>query len=170
MKGTLLDRFDTVNEWVGRILSYLILIIIGVVLFEVTLRYVFNSPTVWVHEMSGLLLMSYIMLGGGYTLLHRSHIKIDIFYERLSPKTRLILDLTIASLLFFCFTGVLLWKGGILAFQSVMIREISPSGVWTGPLYPFKLLIPVGALLIMVQWVVMLIRDFRQVRVGNRTP
>ena len=164
MKRTLLDRLEMVNEWVGRIISFLILIIIAIILIEVTLRYGFDSPTRWVHEESGFLLMSYILLGGGYTLLHRSHVKIDILYNALSPKKRAILDLTIASILFFCFTGVLLWLGSINAFKSIMMREISSTGLWGGPVYPWKPLIPIGAFLIMMQWVVIMIRDFRLVR------
>ena len=167
MKRPLLDRLDMVNEWVGRIIAFLVVAIIGIILFEVTLRYGFNNPTIWAHETSGLLQMVYILLGGGYTLLHNGHVKIDILYDRLSPKQRAISDLTIGSILFLCFACILLWHGGIIAYKSIMIREISSSGLWKGPLYPFKVLVPIGTLLIMFQWVIIMIRDFKQVRAKN---
>lgn len=159
-----LERLDNVNEWVGRITSYIILAIMGIIVFEVVSRYVFDAPTVWAHDLTGYVLFSYIILGGGYCLLYRGHVGIDIVYNRLSPKRRLLIDLTYASIIFFIFTSVLLWKGTEFALTSLAIRETARTGLWSGPVYPFKMLFPVGALLIMFQWVLNLIRDIGAVK------
>ena len=55
-------------------------------LFEVVARYMFNSPTSWATEATTMLFVAYTILSGGYLLLHRGHIKVDIFYQQFSPR------------------------------------------------------------------------------------
>ena len=153
-----------INEWIGRVASFLILVIITVTLFEVVMRYIFDAPTVWAMETSGLLQMNYIMLGGGYTLLHRGHVRIDVVYARFSHRGQAIVDLTITAVLFFLFTGALLYFGTIfVSWKSFMIKEMSSSGIWYGQIWPFKQMVTIGTLLIMLQFVLLMIRDFRLV-------
>ena len=162
MSKSRLDRMDMINEWIGRVAAFLILVIIAVTLFEVVMRYVFDAPTVWAMETSGLLQMNYVMLGGGYTLLHKGHVRVDVVYARFSPRGQAIADLTITTVLFFCFTGALLYYGTMyVALKSFMIKELSSSGIWYGQIWPFKQIIPIGTVLIMLQFVLLMIRDFR---------
>ena len=161
MARSRLEQADQVNEWVGRVNSFVILVIICITLFEVTMRYLFNKPTIWVHETSGFLQMVYILMGGGYTLLHRGHVRVDVIYARFSPKAQAIVDLTLTTVLFFFFTGVLLYFGGQVALRSFAIKEMSSSGIWEGQIWPFKQFIPIGTILIMFQFVLLMIRDFR---------
>ena len=160
MARSRLEQADQVNEWVGRVNSFVILVIICITLFEVTMRYLFNKPTIWVHETSGFLQMVYILMGGGYTLLHRGHVRVDVIYARFSPKAQAIVDLTLTTVLFFFFTGVLLYFGGQVALRSFEIKEMSSSGIWQGQIWPFKQFLPIGTLLIMFQFVLLMIRDF----------
>src|SRR4030043_53496 len=88
---------DVTNEWVGRVGSFLFLPLILFITFEVVMRYVFRSPTIWVHETSEYLLVILAMLGGGYTFLHKGHVSVDIIYSRLSVRRRAILDLIITA-------------------------------------------------------------------------
>lgn len=163
MARSRLEKADQVNEWVGRVNSFVILVIIGITLFEVFMRYLFNKPTIWVHESSGFLQMVYILMGGGYTLLHGGHVKIDVMYARFSPKAQAIVDLTLTTVLFFLFTGVLLYFGGQVALRSFEIKELSSSGIWKGQIWPFKQFIPIGTILIIFQFILFRIRDFRVV-------
>ena len=88
------------NEWIGRILSVGILPITLLVVFEVVMRYALRSPTVWGTELLSQLFAGYILLGGGYTLLHRAHVNMDVVYVRLRPRTQAVLDVLTAAVVF----------------------------------------------------------------------
>ncbi len=157
-----LQRFiktiDTINDRVGRFLSYFLFAFFGLLFIEVILRYFFNSPTVWANELAQMLFGTYAILGGGYILLIGGHVNVDLVYSRFSVKTRAAIDIG-TSLLFFLFCGMLLIYGGSLSWDSLSRFEHSQSA-WNPPLYPAKLMIPLAAALLILQGVTKLIRDF----------
>jgi TRAP-type mannitol/chloroaromatic compound transport system permease small subunit len=146
-----------INRWIGEILSYFLFIIFILLFAEVLLRYLFNSPTVWTNELSQMLFGSYVILCGGYILLGGGHVNVDILFSRFSKRTKAGLDL-ITSILFFLFCGMLLIYGGSLAFESLGLWEHSESA-WNPPIYPVKLMIPLGALLLILQGIAKFIID-----------
>ena len=152
-----LKFIDAVNDRVGNLLSYFLFFFFVLLLMEVVLRYFFNSPTVWANELAQMLFGAYAILAGGYILRTGGHVNVDILYSRLSRKTRAALDV-ITSSLFFLFSGMLLIYGGSLAWDSLSRFEHSQSA-WNPPLYPAKLMIPLAAILLMLQGLAKLIRD-----------
>ena len=152
-----LKFIDAANDRVGNLLSYFLFLFFVLLLMEVVLRYFFNSPTVWANELAQLLFGAYAILAGGYILRTGGHVNVDILYARLPRKTRAALDI-FTSLLFFLFCGMLLIYGGSLAWDSLSRFEHSQSA-WNPPLYPAKLMIPLAAILIMLQGLAKLIRD-----------
>ena len=154
---TFLKFIDAVNEKVGNLLSYFLFFFFVLLLMEVILRYFFNSPTVWANELAQMLFGAYAILAGGYILRTGGHVNVDILYSRLSRKQRAMLDIVTSSL-FFLFCGMLLVYGGSLAWDSLARFEHSQSA-WNPPLYPAKLMIPLAALLLMLQGLAKLIRD-----------
>lgn len=151
-----LNGVNTVSEWTGKGLSIIVLIIIGLLLGEITLRYVFNAPTIWVHETSQHLFGAYSVLAGAYVLFKRQHITVDVIYRRFSPRTRAILDL-VTSIMFFLFVGAMLVYGVQMALYSIELRQTSISP-WHPPVYPLKCLLPLGAFLILLQGLAHFIR------------
>jgi TRAP-type mannitol/chloroaromatic compound transport system permease small subunit len=97
------------------------------------------------------------MLGGGYTMLHRTHVNVDILYNRLTARGKAVLDL-ISSVLFFSFALVLIWMGMNFAWNSVQALETSAT-TWAPPIYPIKLSIPIGSVLLLLQGVAKFILD-----------
>ena len=156
---------DTINERFGKIISFLAVGMMGVIVVEVVLRYGFNSPTLWALEAATFLYGSYCILGGAYVLLHRAHVNMDILYARLSPRKRAILDL-FTSLLFFLFIGVMLWHGSMFAWKSVQGLERTWS-LWRPPIWPVKLMLPLAALLILLQGIVKFVRDIETAVTGR---
>jgi len=152
-----LKLIDAVNDRVGNLLSYFLFFFFVLLLMEVILRYFFNSPTVWANELAQMLFGAYAILAGGYILRTGGHVNVDILYSRLSRKQRAVLDIVTSSL-FFLFCGMLLVYGGSLAWDSLARFEHSQSA-WNPPLYPAKLMIPLAALLLMLQGLAKLIRD-----------
>jgi len=158
---TFIRAVDAISDWSGKLFSWIIWIIVVVVLVEVMLRYLFNAPTIWANELSTMLFGAYFMLVGAYCVRHDFHVRVDVFYRLFSPRTRAILDL-FTSILFYLFLGTLLWKGWDIAWDSLMVREVSES-VWAPPLYPVRMVIPVSAFLMLLQGLANSIRNFMMV-------
>jgi len=151
-----LGSVDTVSEWSGKIVSILILFMVGILLLEVTLRYVFDAPTVWAHQASQHLFAAYSVLAGAYILLHYQHVKVDIIWSRFSLRGRAILD-SFTYLIFFLFVGLLLIYGLQQAVHAVKIME-GPCPPFIIPMWPLRLTVPLGALLILIQGLAHFIR------------
>ncbi len=152
-----LHLIDWINEQVGKILSYFILLIFGLLMMEVIRRYLFNAPTVWANELTQMLFGAYVILCGGYILASGGHVNVDILYSRLSRRKQALLDI-ITAVLFFLFSLMMVVYGGSLAWESLSTFEHSQSA-WNPPIYPVKLMIPLGAGLLLLQGVAKLIRD-----------
>lgn len=149
MARSLLKIIDRISEWTGKCTSFIILPGIAILAWEVISRYGLNHPTMWAHGTSQRLFAAYYILGGAYVLRYGDHVNVDILYFRLPTRAKAILD-CITSVAFFAFCGVLLWKGAGFALTS--LAQLEPDDTpWRAPLYPAKLVIPVGALLILIQ-------------------
>jgi len=134
--------------------------------YEVAMRYLFNSPTIWVLEVNQYMLCAYVALTGGYIMRHNSHVNIEIFYEKFSPRRKAWVNL-MSSVCFFTVTIVLLWKSGIMAWESWMSQEQSFS-ILPAPLWPSKLAIPIGAFLILIQGLAKLTREVAYLITGQK--
>jgi len=148
---------DNINDWLGRILALGILVMFVLVLSEVIRRYFFNAPTVWGNELTQLVFGTYLILSGGYILRFNGHVNVDIIYSQFSIRTKAMLDIA-TFFLFLLFCGMLFVYGGQLALESLSTLEHSQSA-WNPPLYPFKLMIPLGAFLLIIQGLAKLARD-----------
>ena len=153
-----MSAIDKISGWSGKIFSFLAVIVVGVISYEVIARYAFNAPTIWAHETMTFLCGIYYVMGGAYTLYLRQHVKIDVFYVRLSPRAKAIVDLVTFPLLF-VYLGVLIWGGTDFAWSSFVSHETTGS-TWSPPVYPLKMSVPVGAFLMLLQGVPKFIRDF----------
>ena len=156
---------DRMNELIGKAISYLILVLVGVIVYEIFVRYILNSPTIWAHEISQMVYGAYVILLGGYLQQRNGHVNVDILYQRFKPRTRAIINL-FTWLLFFAFCGVILVKGGEMAWDSFLYRE-TDSTVFAPPIYPLKMLIPLGALLLLLQGLVKYIGDIKVAITGK---
>jgi TRAP-type mannitol/chloroaromatic compound transport system permease small subunit len=148
---------DTMNRLVGEYVSYWGVIAVFVYYYEVVARYVFNSPTNWVHESMFLMFGMQYMLSGAYGYRDDSHVRVDIFYARLSPRGRAACDV-FTSIFFFVFTITMLVTGWRFAMDSIGFDEHSFTE-WGVQYWPVKLMIPIGAALIILQGIARLAKD-----------
>jgi TRAP-type mannitol/chloroaromatic compound transport system permease small subunit len=153
----LLKIIDTINEWFGKAVSFLILPIVGILVFITLIRYGFSASTLWSDQISLFLTGPYFILGGAYTLLHNGHVNMDVVYNRFSRRVRAILDL-FTAMLFFLFSGLFFWKAVGYSLDSLAILETTGSTLYF-PLYPIKLIIPVAPFLLFLQGVPKFIRN-----------
>lgn len=162
---TFLSIIDKISEWVGKIVAWAVILIIGATAYEVVMRYVFNAPTDWVFEFDYLINGAYFLLLGAYTFALKGHVSVDIFYGRFSPRGRAIIDMITAPIFFF-FMAMMFWYGGKFALNSVAFRE-TLSSAWAPPIYPVKLMIPLAALLVILQGCAKFIRDLHTALTGR---
>lgn len=149
---------EKTNEWLGsKLLPYGFILIMVFGVFEVVSRYFFNQPTIWVWETNALINVFIVALAGGYCLLRKSHVKVDIIYSHLPKRVRVSLDLVTSFFAFF-FLAALLWHGYKLSLYSVEHSESSIS-LFAPPLYPFKIIMVIGCFLLFMQLTVDFMRN-----------
>lgn len=156
---------DRANELIGKAVSFLVLVFVGVILYEIFVRYLLNRPTIWAHEVSQMAYGAYVILLGGYLQQRKGHVNVELLTERFSPRTRAIIN-CFTWILFFLFCGVLLVKGWEMAWDSFLYRE-TESTVFAPPIYPIKMMIPLGALLLLLQGLIKYIGDLRLAITGK---
>lgn len=155
---TIVKIIDAINEWVGRIISLLMIPLVLITVYEVVMRYVFRNPTIWAWDLNIQIFAAIIMLGGGYTLLNDGHVKVDVIISKFSEKTKTILEL-LAPVFILISAGVLMVYGWDMAWMSFQIRE-TVATVWAPPYYYMKALVPAGALLLFLQGLSETIKGF----------
>ena len=154
---TFLHIIDLISEWTGKIVSFLIILIIGTTVWWVLLRYIFHTSSAWNYSAATKFFFIYVILGAAYVLRHGAHANMDILHRRLSTRVRSIVDLFI-SILFFIFCIALLWMAIDGAVRTVPHLDFSFRLFW--PLYwPTMLLAPIGVSLLLLQGLAKFIRD-----------
>ena len=144
---------DGLALWSGRIFCWLVIPLVAGLTYEVIARYVLHAPTIWAYDVAYMLYGSHFMLGAAYTLYKGGHIRTDIFYQNWSVRTRGTVDAILYLFLFFPGIALFFWMGLQEALQSWDIREVSDASPWRPIIYPFKAVIPVALILLMIQGV-----------------
>jgi TRAP-type mannitol/chloroaromatic compound transport system permease small subunit len=157
------SAIDTFNENFGFYASYLVLPLIVVVVFEVFMRYAFNAPTTWAFELTVFLYGVHFCFALAYAHKHSTHVSIDVFESRLSPKSRIILRIITNVVLFLPSMGLLSFYIWVLAVNSWQQWEHASSS-WAPAIYPVKTLMAVGFFLFLLQGVAKLIQDIRALK------
>lgn len=143
------DFIDRLNIWIGKTSSFLILILVAIIMFEVVSRYLFNSPTQWSNELSQYLLTGVVMLGGGYCLAEYEHVRVDILHRNFSDRFKAVIEI-ITFLLVLTFVSAIVWKGGQASWDA-LIHDKRSMTIMEMPLFPSMVLVPLGALLLGLQ-------------------
>ncbi|HWB47310.1 MAG TPA: TRAP transporter small permease subunit [Hyphomicrobiaceae bacterium] len=151
------DAIDWLNGKVGEYVGYWGMIAVFVYYYEVLARYVFNSPTNWVHESMFLMFGMQYMLSGAYAYREDQHVRVDVLYVKLSPRGKAIADI-ITSVFFFIFILTMLVTGWRFAADAVNNGEVSFTE-WAVQYWVVKLTIPLGAGLLALQGLSKLIKD-----------
>lgn len=148
---------DKTNEWVGKAVSFLLIPLVLITAFEVVMRYIVKRPTIWSWDLNIQIFAAIIMLGGGYALLNKNHVVVDVLVMNMNARKRAILDL-MTSIFFFMGMIVLLAGGWEMAWISIKARETMPT-IWAPPYYTMKMLIPAGTFLVILQGISELLKN-----------
>jgi len=148
---------DRTSLYSGEFVSYWAVIAVFAYYYEVLARYIFNSPTNWVHEGMFLMFGMMYLLSGAYAFMTDSHVRVDIFYTRLSRRRKALSDL-LTSVFFFIFAGTLLVTGWTFLMDSFEVREVSFTE-WAIQYWPVKSTLVIGAVLILLQGIARTLTD-----------
>lgn len=158
-----LSVIDSMSEWSGKIFSFLVLAAVLVVAYEVTMRYIFNAPTVWGLDLTIFLCGATYVMAGAYAHYLNAHVKIEALYGRWTPRTRAMVDLLVTAPLFFGFCGVLVWVGIGWTWEAI-VGKITYYTEWHALVWPMRLLIPLAAFLLLLQGLAKFIRDLATIK------
>ena len=153
----LLSTADEISTWVGKAFAWLIIALMLMVVVEVFKRYVLNAPTAWIFDASNMMYGTLFMMCGAYTLSQNGHVRGDFFYGSAAPRTQASLDLVLYILFFLPGVVALTWAGWGYANDSWLIREHTFNADPL-PLYPFKAIIPIAGLIVLLQGVAEIVR------------
>ena len=138
---------DRLADYVGVVAMYLIFLMVGVLLLDAATRNVIDIPLHWCIEAAQFTLAAYYFMGGAKTLKDGDHVRMDLLYERLSPRGKTITDLvTILCLLFYL--CILLW-GSISSLEYAIQTGERRFSMWNPSMIPIKSLM-VGCILLMI--------------------
>jgi TRAP-type mannitol/chloroaromatic compound transport system permease small subunit len=161
----LVGAIDTLSERTGRLISWFLLLLITIGAFNAIARYSGRSLGVDLSSNAYLELQWYLfaavfLLGGGYTLKHRAHVRVDVLYERISPRARGIVDLVGTLVLLIPFCVFVIWISWSPVWSSIELGEQSPDPGGL-PRFLVKPLIPIGFAMLMLQGIAETIRRRR---------
>ena len=150
----------SINTFITEIVAASILVLLTtLVVYEVIVRYVFNAPTFWSMEVTQYLFCAITMISGGYCLLRDGHVRVDLFYPKMSPKTQALVEIiTYPLTIIFCV--ILVWLGGE-EFWRVLSSMTRSDSIAALPLWPVWLMIPMGGLLLLLQVVARYIKNIQ---------
>jgi len=154
-----LRTIDSLSQWSGKSARWLALALVLVMANETIMRYVFNKPTVWGFETAVMLGASLYVLGASYAHWRHSHIRIDVFYSRLSLRKRAVVD--VLGTLFLCFPlMVVLISASISnAWAAWVGNETLKLTFWYPPAGPLRTVVAVGFVLLTLQVIAQFFRD-----------
>ena len=147
----LADRIDRLNGAIGRGAAWLALFIVLVQFAVVVLRYAWGTGSIWLQESIIYAHAAMFMLAAGWVLQTGAHVRVDIFYADASPRQKAIIDLLGTLLLLLPFAAVLIWFSVPYVARSFAILERSREASGVPFVYLLKSLIPIFAVLLVLQ-------------------
>jgi len=162
-----LHGVDHLNTVVGQMLSWSILALTLAVCYEVVARYVFHAPTNWAYDVSYMLYDTLFMMGGGYAMCRNAHVRGDFLYRQWTPRGQAWSDLILYFLFFFPGILALAYSGWDFARLAYLLNERSSASPDGPIIWPFKALIPVVGVLMLLQGLVEVVRCIQCIQTGE---
>lgn len=154
----LLLGIDQVSTWVGKAFAWFIVSLTLLISWEVFSRYVLDHPHAWAFDAMIMMYGTLFMMAGAYTLAKNGHVRGDVLYGFFPPRLQASLDLTLYICFFIPGVVALAWAGFIYAGESWAINEHSNITSDGPPIYPFKTIIPLAGVAILLQGLVEIMR------------
>lgn len=188
---------EAMNRAIGRVAMYLVFALMGVLLWSSASK-TFFDPSLWTLETAQFVMVAYYILGGPYSIQLGSNVRMDLFYGDWSLRTKSWVDsftvlflMVYLGVLFygavsstayslgyfgmepFTFFGELFWAfltGGTNAAAEMMGYLERSSTAWRPLIWPVKVILCLGVLLMLLQALAELFKDIDRLRTGDGDP
>ena len=152
---------DTICIKVGRFVMYGVFFMMFLLILSFVTRNIINYPLMWIIEMAQFTMSAYYLLGGGYSMITDDHVRMDLFYGKLSTIGKAKMDI-FTSIFLIIFLLALLY-GSISSLLYTLEYKQKLFTAWAPYVWPIKSLMLAGILLMLLQAFSMLIKDFAKV-------
>lgn len=160
MFSKIANGIDTFTRKQGEYTSMLILPLLGVVIYEVIMRYGFNAPTTWGFEATAFLYGMHYMFGISYTDVKKGHVQVDIFSSLAPKKVQAALGALTTLVLFLPVMICMTVSASKFAITSVEGLERNSTS-WAPVIYPFKIIMALCFAMLLLQGISNLIKDLQ---------
>jgi TRAP-type mannitol/chloroaromatic compound transport system permease small subunit len=160
------NLLDRISDITGRITAWLTLAMVLMTTVIVIMRYVFDAGLIWMQESVTWMHAAVFMIGAAYTLLHEEHVRVDIFYRKISARRRAVVDVLGVLLFLLPLCVFLAYTAWDFAATSWSIHETSrePGGL-PYPMIPLlKSVVAIMPVLVGLQGISMLARALARLR------
>jgi len=158
---------DKISTFAGQAFSWLIVSLTLLITYEVFSRYALRVTHPDAFDAMLMMYGTLFMMAGAYTLAKNAHVRGDVLYRFFPPRVQASLDLTLYIIFFLPGVVAFCWAGYIYAGESWAIRELSSITSEGLPIYPFKTIIPIAGVFILMQGIVEIIRCAQCLRQGK---
>ena len=153
---------DFVCTKVGRFIMYGVFLMMGILVLSFVTRNIINLPLMWIIEMAQFVITGYYLLGGGYSMLTDDHVRMDLFYGRLSEKGKAKMDIFTSFFLVFYLITLLI--GSITSLIYTIETNQKLFTAWAPYVWPIKIIMLFGILLMLLQSISMFFKDVAKIR------
>ena len=149
----IISIIDTFTEYTGKFISIFVIILVLLVGYDVSMRYLFNSGSIAIQELEWHLFSIILLLGSAYTLKHDEHVRLDIFYSSklINDKVRIWLDVLGTLLILLPFCLLIIVSAWPFVTQAYIHNEISPDPGGLPARWLIKAAIPLGFFFLLIQ-------------------
>ena len=153
---------DFICEKVGRFVMYWVFFMMFLLILSFVTRNIINIPLMWIIEMAQFTITAYYLLGGGYSMLTNDHVRMDLFYGKLSKKGKAKMD--IFTSFFLIFFLAILFFGSITSLIYTLETKQKLFTAWAPYVWPIKSLMLLGILLMLLQAFSTLFKDIANLK------
>lgn len=161
---------EQLSEWTGRVISWFTSVLVLLICYDVSMRYLVNETAVWFQELEWHFFALIFLVGAAYTLKHDQHVRVDVFYTRFSPRTQSWINLlgTIGLLIPFCMIMIKTSYGYAARAYTTMEQSVDPGGL------PYRFLIKgaitLGFVLLLIQALAEILKSIQGIRGKTLSP
>lgn len=146
-----IQAINNLNEWIGKTISWLTLLMVVTTFIIVLLRYAFDIGWIALQESVNYMHVVVFMLGFAYTLKHNAHVRVDIIYQRCSHKAQAWIDCIGTLLLLLPVCVFIIWSSWEYVLSAWEIKESSRNSGGLPSVYLLKTGIIIMAGLLILQ-------------------
>ena len=153
---------EATNRVVGKFSMYLVFAMIGILLYEPIARNLFGKSSIWSVEMAQFTMAAYYLLGGGFSMMLKGHVRMDLLYGRWSDKKKATVD--VFTGLFMIFYLVFLLYGAYSSIEYAVMYGQKNRSAWAPYMAPIKIIMGTGVLLMLLQAIATFFKDLAKAR------